>query len=209
MEKLTALTSELLTEQQKNKVMQSTSELHNLKRLKEASDAAKRVCKGCVDFGKTDEKTYQASLALVTEYLAGLAPEMLRRVTSLAEGILLKSKFMPTVADYHALVKELEAKDNQFKPAPTSYHRFKTTVTDDKPYHPEIVPYISNRPTRNPEHYAAAQRSEIETREGIRKAERMLDYVKYLGNGVALDGWLVAIELGQESPPDDWALAND
>jgi hypothetical protein len=106
--------------------------LPKLLRLKEANEAASKVCKGCVDFGKTSEETLAAALAIVAEYLAGLSPEMLGRVTSLQEGILLKSKFMPTVADYHALVQELEAKDRQFKPAHTSYR--KLTKAREEPH---------------------------------------------------------------------------
>ena len=113
-----------LTQQSKQSVVQSTLELQQLERLKEANEAAIKVCKGCVDFGKTSKDSFEAALALVTEYLAGLSPEMMRRVTMLGEGILLKSKFIPTVADYHALVLELQAKDVQFKPAHTHYRRF-------------------------------------------------------------------------------------
>jgi len=81
-------------------------------RLKEANEAANKVFKACVDFDKSTPEL----LAAVSEYLATLEPTMLRRVTTLKEGILLKTKFLPTVADFHALVKELEAKDTQFKP---------------------------------------------------------------------------------------------
>ena len=52
--------------------------------------------------------------------------------------ILLKAKYLPTVSDFHALVKELEAKDNQFRPH-TSYRRF-AFPTDrigvEKPWEP-------------------------------------------------------------------------
>ena len=106
--------------------------MQKLHKLKDANDAAIKVCKGCIDFGKITKESYEAALALVTEYLAGLSPEMLRRVTSLQEGILLKSKFMPTIADYHALVQELEAKDNQFRPAHTSYRRFSSDPLEPK-----------------------------------------------------------------------------
>lgn len=93
--------------------MQSRDDLHKLERLEVASEAAIKTFEACVDFGKTDTT---ALLATVSEYLAGLDPKMLERVTGLKEGILLKTKFLPTVADFHELVKELEAKDIQFKP---------------------------------------------------------------------------------------------
>jgi len=88
-------------------------------RLRDANEAANKVFKACVDFDKSTPEM----LAAVSEYLATLSPEMMRRVTTLREGILLKTKYLPTVADFHALVKELEAKDNQFKSAHTTYRR--------------------------------------------------------------------------------------
>ena len=100
---------------------QSRNDLQKLERLEAASEAAIKTFEACVDFGKVDT---DALLATVSEYLAGLDPTMLARVTGLKEGVLLKTKFLPTVADFHALVKELEAKDSQFRPAHTTWKRF-------------------------------------------------------------------------------------
>lgn len=97
--------------------------------MKEANQAANRVFKGTVDF----ERSTPELLALVTEYLATLTPEMMRRVTSLQEGILLRSKFLPTVADFHALVKELEENDNRFKRSHTHYQYFQPSCEPPPP----------------------------------------------------------------------------
>lgn len=110
-------------------VTQSRDDLHKLERLEVASEAAIKTFEACVDFGKTDTT---ALLATVSEYLAGLDQAMLERVTGLREGILLKTKFLPTVADFHALVKELEAKDNQFI-SHTHYHKLESFDVEQPP----------------------------------------------------------------------------
>jgi hypothetical protein len=102
-------------------VAQSTRSLSELEHLKKANEAANRVFKASLDFHKSTPEL----LAVVTEYLASLSPEMLGRVTSVSEGIHLKTKFIPTVFDFHTLVMELEEKDNRFKRSHTHYQYFR------------------------------------------------------------------------------------
>lgn len=109
-----------------------------LRKLSDANEAATRVAKACVDFGKIAQEVHQAQLAAVTEYLAKIPETMMRRLTTLDEGILLKSKFMPTVADYEALRRELEAKEREYQPSHTSYRRL-TAADKIEPDTPEDV----------------------------------------------------------------------
>lgn len=146
------------------------------------------------------DKATKESVAAIAAKLESLSPEMVRKICNPVSGIATRQAFAPTVFHITEFVAEI-TKSNF--PGFGLRGQLAREV-DPEPYHPEIVPYISNRDTRNPEHYAAAKVEDAKTREGIRKAERMLAYVKELGNGIALDGWLIAIERGEEEPPADW-----
>lgn len=88
------------------------------------------------DFGKTTP----VQMAALVQYLDGLDPAMAERLLTLPDGIQTKTKFIPSIADLAALKAELEARDNQFRPAPTHYRKF--TPQDE----PEIeVPPLDRR----------------------------------------------------------------
>jgi hypothetical protein len=180
---------------------QLRSESENLKAVKAASRVAETILTSYPDYGKTHRNYTDEIVALI----AGYPPEIQARIADLKTGIRSKCDFLPTIAKITEFVEEI-TRPNFPGIGLRDYRNSDGTrrAVDTEPYRPEIVPYISNRETRNPEHYAAARKSEAETLAGIRRAERMLSYVKELGNGSALDGWLIAIERGEGEPPADW-----
>lgn len=154
-----------------------------------------------LDYGKTTDNYTIDIIDLIASYPSDIQA----RLADLKTGIRSKCKFLPGIADITEFVAEI-TKSNfpGFGLRDYGHSDGSRREADTEPYHPEIVPYISNRETRNPEHYAAARVEDAKTREGIRKAERMLAYVKELGNGSALDGWLIAIEREEDEPPLTW-----
>jgi hypothetical protein len=169
--------------------------------MKAATKVAETILTTYPDYGKTHDNYTTEIIKLIASY----PPEIQTRLADLRTGIRARCDFLPTIAKITEFVAEI-TKPNFPGIGLRDYRNLDGTrrVVDTEPYRPEIVPYISNRETRNPEHYAAARKSEAETLAGIRKAERMLAYVKELGNGSALDGWLIAIERGEDAPPADW-----
>lgn len=141
-------------------------------------------------------------LAAIVSVIASYPLETQNRLANLRVGIPAKCKFLPTVADIVQMGDELA------KPRFGEVRDYGPRVVDTTPYHPEIVPYISNRETRNPDEYSQFRADDEKTKEGIRRADRMLAYVKTLGHGSALDGWLVAIEQGITEPPADFEADN-
>lgn len=164
--------------------------------MKAATKAAETILTTYPDYGKAHKNYTTEIIRLIASY----PPEIQERIADLQTGIRSRCDFLPTIAKITEFVAEI-TKPNF---PGIGLRDYSGLEVDTKPYHPEIVPYISNRETRNPDHYAAAKVEDAKTREGIRRAERMLKYVKELGNGSALDGWLIAIERGEEEPPTGW-----
>lgn len=173
-------------------------------RMQNASRVAKAIL-GAYRDSPTATKEYTVAILQV---IASYPADIQTRLADLRTGIPGKFKFLPAVAEI------VEFADELTKPKPDLFPGIglvsychsdgRRREVDLEPYRPQIVPYISNRATRNPDHYAAAKVEDAKTREGIRKAEHMLAYVKELGNGSALDGWLIAIESGIGEPPEGW-----
>lgn len=81
--------------------------------------AAKKIFSTYPDYGKAPPE-YIIAFA---EALSHLNEEEIAAVLHPRTGITSRCQYLPTVADIHALLREREEKAQQFKPAPTSYHR--------------------------------------------------------------------------------------
>ncbi len=165
-------------------------------KMQNASRVAKQVLGAFPDYAKT---TPEYTLAIV-RVIASYPPWVQSKLADLRTGIPAKCKFLPTVADIVEMADRMG--NNQF--GGMALRDYSGLVVDDRPYHPEIVPYVSNRPTRNPAHYQGVNADQEKTKEGIRRAERMTAYVRELGDGDGLKGWMIAIERGEDEPPADW-----
>jgi len=166
--------------------------------MQNASRVAKTIL-GAYRDSPTATKEYTVAILQV---IASYPADIQTRLADLRTGIPGKFKFLPAVAEIVEFADEL-TKPPVYFPG-FGIADYSGLKVDPEPYRPQIVPYISNRATRNPNHYAAAKVEDAKTREGIRKAEHMLAYVKDLGNGSALDGWIIAIERGIGEPPEGW-----
>lgn len=78
--------------------------------------------------GRPDtERESPQYLAEMVEVLAHLTDEEISWLTHPREGLHTVCKYLPTPADVHEFIRKKRAKADQFKPAPTSWHKF----TDD------------------------------------------------------------------------------
>ena len=168
-------------------------------RMQNASRVAKSIL-GSYRDSPTATKEYTVAILQV---IASYPPDIQSRMADLRTGIPAKCKFLPTVAEIVEFGDELTIPAPDFFPG-FGLRDYRGLEVDTKPYHPEITPYISNRPTRNPAHYQGVNPEDEKYKAGIRRAERMLAYVLELGVGDAFAGWSIAIERGESEPPEGW-----
>jgi hypothetical protein len=87
----------------------------------EQLDAARRTTKrliaGFPDYGKAPPDY----LVALTECLVHLTPQEHAAVNDPRTGLATVCKYLPTPGDVHEFLRNREAKENQFKPAATSY----------------------------------------------------------------------------------------
>lgn len=81
--------------------------------------AAKKILSSFPDYGKAPPE-YVVNLA---ESLSYLSDEELAVVLHPLNGVAARTKFLPTFADISAVLVDHRAKQEQFKPAPTTYKR--------------------------------------------------------------------------------------
>ena len=82
------------------------------------------LLKGRPDAGREDPQY----LAGMVDVLSWLTPEEHGWLTHPRDGLHTVCKFLPTPADVHEFLAKRKARAEQFRPAPTSYHKF-----DDDP----------------------------------------------------------------------------
>lgn len=97
--------------------------------------AAKKILTSYPDYGKAPPE-YVVNLA---EYLSFLTVEEIAVVMHPKSGITARTAYLPTNADIQALLKESEAKRDQFK-SHTTYQRFKS-VCAEKDAAPDKTPF--------------------------------------------------------------------
>lgn len=85
--------------------------------MKAAAEAVKAILRSRPDYGK-EPPEYTIGLA---ETLSYLTDDELRWIMHPREGLATVCKYLPTAADVHEFLRNREAKENQFKPALTSY----------------------------------------------------------------------------------------
>lgn len=88
-------------------------------RMEAGRRAAKKILSGFPDYGKAPPE-YVVNLA---ESLSYLNDEELAVVLHPINGVLARTKFLPTFADISAVLVDHRNKQEQFKPAPTQYKR--------------------------------------------------------------------------------------
>lgn len=102
-----------------------------------ARKAAKKILTSYPDYGKAPSE-YGVNL---TEYLSYLNDDEMAVVMHPKHGITAKTSYLPTNADIQALLREHEAKQQQFK-SHTHYQRFRSVCTpqdvkqDKTPFRP-------------------------------------------------------------------------
>jgi hypothetical protein len=99
--------------------------------LEAARRTTKRLIAGFPDYGKAPPDY----LVALTECLAHLTPQEHAAVNDPRTGLATVCKYLPTPGDVHEFLRNREAKENQFKPAATSYPRLGTAdgVPDPRP----------------------------------------------------------------------------
>ena len=125
--------------------------------------ATKRLLSNYPDYGKAPAD-YLVALA---DCLANLTEAELAFVMHPQTGIAARSKFLPSVAEIHELLKDEGAQHEQFKPAHTTYHRFKPE--------PEFTPELPERRKQvviDALGYNPQDRKRKNDRTGIRHAAR-------------------------------------
>lgn len=85
-----------------------------------AAQAFRKIMGARPDFGKGEPPEYAVGL---TEALAHLSPQELAWVLDPREGINARCKFLPTVADVMALVRDRQEKQDQFRSRGTSGYK--------------------------------------------------------------------------------------
>jgi hypothetical protein len=86
-----------------------------------ARKAAKKILSAYPDYGKAPPE-YIVNFA---EALSYLSEAEIAAVTDPRNGVASRCQYLPTIADIHALLRERRERAEQFKPAPTAYHRLK------------------------------------------------------------------------------------
>lgn len=89
-------------------------------RMEAGRKAAKKILSGFPDYGKAPPE-YVVNLA---ESLSYLNHEELAVILHPINGVLARTKFLPTFADISAVLVEHRNRQEQFTPAHTSYKRF-------------------------------------------------------------------------------------
>jgi hypothetical protein len=84
-----------------------------------AAEAYEMLLRARPDYGK-ESTEYAVGL---TETLSYLTEEELSWLTNPRDGLATVCKFLPTAADVHEFLRERRAKQEQFKPAHTTYRR--------------------------------------------------------------------------------------
>jgi hypothetical protein len=96
----------------------------SVERMEAGKRAAKKIISSFPDYGKAPPE-YVVNLA---ESLSYLNEEELAVILHPINGVIARTKFLPTFADISAVLVEHRAKQEQFKPAHTQYKR----LTDEQ-----------------------------------------------------------------------------
>jgi hypothetical protein len=169
----------------------------NVEKQRYSRQLVDKIVKRYPDYGKHTTEYIFGLIELLSTY----PEEVQEELADIRIGISARTKFLPTPAEIVELGNEIEQRlAHQNRP------RGPLLVRDTRPYNPQQIPVYLDRynnriSEREAEEKADAYRSR---RDGMKRAERMLEYVKHLGNGSLLDGWIVLQERGETEPPSDW-----
>jgi len=151
------------------------------------------------DYGKaTDEYI----LGLI-EVLSTYPVEVQEELADIRIGISARTKFLPTHFEIVELGNEIEQRlAHQNRP------RGPLLVRDTRPYNPQQIPVYLDRYNNRISEREAEEKADAYCKmcDGMKRAERMLEYVKHLGNGSLLDGWIVLQERGETEPPSEFQM---
>lgn len=105
---------------------QSPQRSERLQRLKDGAAAAKAILSRYPDYGKAPPEY----LAGFSEALACLDKADLEFLAHPLHGLSTRCRFLPTIADAHALLAERRAKAEQFRPVYSALHKVKPDAPD-------------------------------------------------------------------------------
>ena len=149
------------------------------------------------DYGKVTPQ-YVAGLI---EVMATFPLAVQTEIADIREGISGIAKFLPTVADLVEFGKQIDTKHE----AAERYRQPRREI-DTSEYIPKQIPQYFDRHGERITEREANERAEAhrQAMAGMKRVNRMLAYVKQLGDGDALKGWEIAIANGESEPPAEW-----
>lgn len=174
-----------------------------------ATDIAEKILRCFPDYGKWGPHYVIGLVELIEQY-----PDHIQDAfADLRNGIPARCKFLPTIADFVVMAGEImsaeDAKAKELSRIADLAARVEARRRMPEPpqgkqpvrYHDKHGNWINEREAM--ESIEQAKRD----KESMARAQRMTDYVRWLGGGDGKRGWDIVIERGITEVPADWAPA--